>query len=104
MAKYRLLRVGHCLAWMSEVVTEGTGQSLQERQMEAGREVRNRTNSKWEPRESESMVYWLWPRGAPQYAVSVVIKNTDPTESNKAIPLFKGIMDILASQGLSNSK
>ncbi|MDR6555387.1 penicillin-binding protein 2 [Paenibacillus qinlingensis] len=92
------------LNWMREVVTEGTGQGLQNAKWKlAGKsgtaQIQNGTQ--------EKVNQWFIGYGPvenPKYAVSVVIKNTDPAESNKAIPLFKGIMDILASQGLSNSK
>lgn len=92
------------LSWMREVVTEGTGQSLQGAKWKlAGKSG----TAQIQNGNQEKVNQWFigyGPVETPRYAVSVVIKNTDPTESNKAIPLFKGIMDILASQGLSNSK
>jgi cell division protein FtsI/penicillin-binding protein 2 len=92
------------LNWMREVVTEGTGQSLQGAKWKlAGKSG----TAQIQNGNQEKVNQWFigyGPVETPRYAVSVVIKNTGPTESNKAIPLFKGIMDILASQGLSNSK
>lgn len=92
------------LNWMREVVTEGTGQNL----LGAKWKLAGKSGTaQIQNGKQEKVNQWFigyGPVDAPQYAVSVVIKNTDPTESNKAIPLFKGIMDILANQGLSTSR
>lgn len=92
------------LSWMREVVTEGTGQSL----LGAKWKLAGKSGTaQIQNGKQEKVNQWFigyGPMDAPQYAVSVVIKNTDPTESNKATPLFKGIMDILANQGLSTSR
>ncbi|MDD9269791.1 peptidoglycan D,D-transpeptidase FtsI family protein [Paenibacillus sp. GCM10023248] len=84
------------LSWMREVVTEGTGQGLKGAKWSlAGKSGTAQTMAG----KQEKINQWFigyGPVTAPKYAVSVVIKNTDPSESNKAIPLFKGIMDILA--------
>ena len=82
---------------MREVVTEGTGQGLKDAKWKlAGKSG----TAQIETGKQEKVNQWFigyGPVDSPKYAVSVVIKNMDPTESNKSIPLFKGIMDILAS-------
>ncbi|MCY9661113.1 penicillin-binding transpeptidase domain-containing protein [Paenibacillus chondroitinus] len=90
------------LSWMREVVTEGTGQGLKDAKWQlAGKSGTAQTMVGKQEKVNQWFIGY-GPVASPKYAVSVVIKNTDPTESNKAIPLFKGIMDILASQ--SNSR
>lgn len=83
--------------WMREVVTDGTGQGLKDAKWKlAGKSG----TAQLEIGKQEKVNQWFigyGPVDSPKYAVSVVIKNLDPTESNKSIPLFKGIMDILAS-------
>ncbi|SDN54351.1 Cell division protein FtsI/penicillin-binding protein 2 [Paenibacillus sp. yr247] len=83
--------------WMKEVVTDGTGQGLKDAKWKlAGKSG----TAQIKIGKQEKVNQWFigyGPAASPKYAVSVVIKNTDPSESNKAIPLFKGIMDILAS-------
>lgn len=83
--------------WMREVVTDGTGQGLKDAKWKlAGKSG----TAQIETGKQEKVNQWFigyGPVDSPKYAVSVVIKNMDPTESNKAIPLFKGIMDILAT-------
>jgi cell division protein FtsI/penicillin-binding protein 2 len=83
--------------WMREVVTDGTGLGLKDAKWKlAGKSG----TAQLETGKQEKVNQWFigyGPVDSPKYAVSVVIKNMDPTESNKAIPLFKGIMDILAS-------
>lgn len=83
--------------WMREVVTDGTGQGLKDAKWKlAGKSG----TAQIEAGKQEKVNQWFigyGPVDSPKYAVSVVIKNMDPTESNKAIPLFKGIMDIMAS-------
>ncbi|MDQ0886229.1 cell division protein FtsI/penicillin-binding protein 2 [Paenibacillus sp. V4I9] len=83
--------------WMREVVTDGTGQGLKDAKWKlAGKSG----TAQIETGKQEKVNQWFigyGPVDSPKYAVSVVIKNMDPTESNKSIPLFKGIMDILAS-------
>ncbi|MCY9694527.1 peptidoglycan D,D-transpeptidase FtsI family protein [Paenibacillus alginolyticus] len=83
--------------WMREVVTDGTGQGLKDAKWKlAGKSG----TAQLETGKQEKVNQWFigyGPVDSPKYAVSVVIKNLDPTESNKSIPLFKGIMDILAS-------
>lgn len=85
------------VSWMREVVTEGTGQGL----MDAKWKVAGKSGTAQIQSGKQEMVnQWFigyGPVASPQYAVSVVIKNMGPNESNKAIPLFKGIMDILAN-------
>ncbi|NEW04565.1 penicillin-binding protein 2 [Paenibacillus sp. SYP-B3998] len=85
------------LSWMQEVVTEGTGQGLKGAKWElAGKSG----TAQIQNGKQEKINQWFigyGPVHIPKYSVSVVIKNTDPLESNKAIPLFKGIMDILAT-------
>ncbi|MBD0381762.1 peptidoglycan D,D-transpeptidase FtsI family protein [Paenibacillus sedimenti] len=84
------------LSWMQEVVTDGTGQALKGAKWKlAGKSG----TAQLKYGKQEKVNQWFvgyGPVQSPKYAVSVVIKNTDPIESNKAIPLFKGIMDILA--------
>ncbi|TXK79332.1 penicillin-binding protein 2 [Paenibacillus sp. N3.4] len=84
------------LSWMGEVVSEGTGQGLKGAKWKlAGKSG----TAQIQNGKQEKINQWFIGYGpvvSPKYAVSVVIKNTDPSESNKAIPLFKGIMDILA--------
>lgn len=90
------------LSWMREVVTEGTGQGLKDAKWQlAGKSGTAQTMVGKQEKVNQWFIGY-GPVASPRYAVSVVIKNTDPTESNKAIPLFKGIMDILASE--SNSR
>jgi cell division protein FtsI/penicillin-binding protein 2 len=90
------------LNWMREVVTEGTGQGLKDAKWKlAGKSGTAQTQNGKEEKVNQWFIGY-GPAASPKYAVSVVIKNTDPSESNKAIPLFKGIMDILASH--SNSR
>ncbi|MZQ86152.1 penicillin-binding protein [Paenibacillus sp. 5J-6] len=90
------------LSWMREVVTEGTGQGLKDAKWQlAGKSGTAQTMVGKQEKVNQWFIGY-GPVASPKYAVSVVIKNTDPTESNKAIPLFKGIMDILASE--SNSR
>jgi len=85
------------LRWMQEVVTDGTGQALQGATWKlAGKSG----TAQIKLGDSQKINQWFigyGPVQSPQYAVSVVIKQVSPTESNKAIPLFKGIMDILAA-------
>ncbi|MFC5447183.1 peptidoglycan D,D-transpeptidase FtsI family protein [Paenibacillus aestuarii] len=85
------------LRWMQEVVTDGTGQGLKGASWKlAGKSG----TAQIKLGDSQKINQWFigyGPVQSPQYAVSVVIKQVDPTESNKAIPLFKGIMDILAA-------
>ncbi|MGQ7885274.1 peptidoglycan D,D-transpeptidase FtsI family protein [Paenibacillus sp. WC2504] len=86
------------LSWMREVVTDGTGQGLKDAKWQlAGKSGTAQTMVGKQEKVNQWFIGY-GPVATPKYAVSVVIKNTDPTESNKAIPLFKGIMDILASQ------
>ncbi|NOV04145.1 peptidoglycan D,D-transpeptidase FtsI family protein [Paenibacillus planticolens] len=85
------------LNWMQEVVTEGTGQGLKGAKWKlAGKSGTAQTMVGKQEKVNQWFIGY-GPVDSPKYAVSVVIKNTDPSESNKAIPLFKGIMDILAS-------
>ncbi|MEW9700062.1 peptidoglycan D,D-transpeptidase FtsI family protein [Paenibacillus sp. SI8] len=84
------------VSWMQEVVTAGTGQGLKAAKWKlAGKSG----TAQIKAGKQEKVNQWFigyGPVQTPEYAVSVVIKNMDPLESNKAIPLFKGIMDILA--------
>lgn len=85
------------LSWMREVVTEGTGQGLKDAKWSlAGKSGTAQTMVGKQEKVNQWFIGY-GPVTTPKYAVSVVIKNTDPSESNKAIPLFKGIMDILAN-------
>ncbi|OPH48517.1 penicillin-binding protein [Paenibacillus ferrarius] len=85
------------LNWMKEVVTEGTGQGLKDAKWQlAGKSG----TAQIQNGKQEKVNQWFigyGPVASPQYAVSVVVKNLNPSESNKSIPLFKGIMNILAS-------
>ncbi|WNR45908.1 peptidoglycan D,D-transpeptidase FtsI family protein [Paenibacillus roseipurpureus] len=86
------------LNWMREVVTEGTGQGLLGAKWKLAGKSGTAQIQNGKAQKVNQWFIGYGPVDTPKYAVSVVIKNMDPTESNKAIPLFKGIMDILANQ------
>ncbi|RTE08306.1 penicillin-binding protein [Paenibacillus whitsoniae] len=92
------------LDWMREVVTDGTGQSLKGATWNlAGKSGTAQLQSG----KQEKINQWFigyGPVEAPKYAVSVVVKNTGPADKNQSMPLFKGIMDILAASGTSDSR
>ncbi|UJF31938.1 peptidoglycan D,D-transpeptidase FtsI family protein [Paenibacillus hexagrammi] len=85
------------LSWMRDVVTEGTGTGLQKAAWHlAGKSG----TAQVEIGKQEKINQWFVGYGPvenPKYAVSVVVENVDPSASTKSIPLFKGVMDILAA-------
>ncbi|WP_230632696.1 peptidoglycan D,D-transpeptidase FtsI family protein [Paenibacillus athensensis] len=86
------------LKWMQEVVEDGTGQSLKGAKWKlAGKSGTAQVGAE----ANQTVNQWFigyGPVDAPRYAVSVVVAHTDPQAANQALPLFKGIMDILAGQ------
>ncbi len=86
------------IKWMRAVVEEGTGTELQGAQwLLAGKSGTAQVNTG----KHETVNQWFigyGPAEDPQYAVSVVIENVDAEAANQVIPLFKGIMDLLAEQ------
>jgi cell division protein FtsI/penicillin-binding protein 2 len=84
------------LEWMEMVVTEGTGKALQGAKWQlAGKSG----TAQVQTGKQEKVNQWFigyGPVNSPKYAVSVSVANVGPLEPNKAVPLFKGIMQILA--------
>ncbi|MBP1989911.1 peptidoglycan D,D-transpeptidase FtsI family protein [Paenibacillus eucommiae] len=84
------------LKWMETVVTDGTGKGLQGGTWElAGKSG----TAQVRVGEQEKVNQWFigfGPTSSPKYAVAVVVEHAGLREENKAIPLFKGIMQILA--------
>ncbi|UKS27794.1 penicillin-binding protein 2 [Paenibacillus sp. HWE-109] len=92
------------LNWMREVVTDGTGKGLQDAKWKlAGKSG----TAQMQNGKQEKVNQWFigyGPVATPKYAVSVVVKNLNASDSNKSIPLFKGVMDILASSEGSSGR
>jgi cell division protein FtsI/penicillin-binding protein 2 len=84
------------LEWMETVVTEGTGKALQGAKWQlAGKSG----TAQVQTGKQEKVNQWFigyGPVHSPKYAVSVSVANVGPLEPNQAVPLFKGIMQILA--------
>jgi cell division protein FtsI/penicillin-binding protein 2 len=84
------------LKWMESVVTEGTGKALQGGKWQlAGKSG----TAQVQTGKQEKVNQWFigyGPVHSPKYAVSVSVAKVGPLEPNKAVPLFKGIMQILA--------
>jgi len=86
------------LQWMQEVVEDGTGQSLQGAKWKlAGKSGTAQVGAGAQQTVNQWFIGY-GPVDSPRYAVSVVVEHTDPQAANQALPLFKGIMDILAGQ------
>ncbi|SEC74042.1 penicillin-binding protein 2 [Paenibacillus sp. GP183] len=84
------------LKWMETVVTEGTGKALQGTKWQlAGKSGTAQVLTGKQEKVNQWFIGY-GPVHAPKYAVSVSVANVGPMEPNKAIPLFKGIMQILA--------
>jgi cell division protein FtsI/penicillin-binding protein 2 len=85
------------LQWMERVVEDGTGRGLQAAKWQlAGKSG----TAQVQTGKQEKLNQWFIGYGPvqwPRYAVSVVVENAGPQEANKGIPLFKGIMQILAN-------
>ncbi|MNI15617.1 Penicillin-binding protein 4B [compost metagenome] len=82
--------------WMQQVVREGTGKGLQGAKWElAGKSGTAQVLVQGNEKVNQWFIGY-GPIDHPQYAVSVVIEQAGPNDSNKAIPLFKGIMNLLA--------
>jgi cell division protein FtsI/penicillin-binding protein 2 len=86
------------LQWMESVVTEGTGKALQGAKWRlAGKSGTAQVHIG----KQEKINQWFigyGPVDSPKYAVSVVVEHVGPQEANQAVPLFKGIMHILADE------
>jgi cell division protein FtsI/penicillin-binding protein 2 len=89
------------LSWMEDVVAEGTGQALQAAKWKlAGKSGTAQVQVNHQERVNQWFVGY-GPIESPKYAVAVVIKNAGVFQANQAIPLFQGIMDLLAVQSKS---
>jgi cell division protein FtsI/penicillin-binding protein 2 len=83
---------------MKEVVQSGTGKGLQGALWElAGKSGTAQLQTGKEEKVNQWFIGY-GPANAPKYAVSVVVENAGAFETNKAIPLFRGIMDLLAKR------
>jgi cell division protein FtsI/penicillin-binding protein 2 len=86
------------VAWMKEFVQSGTGKGLQGALWElAGKSGTAQLQTGKEEKVNQWFIGY-GPANAPKYAVSVVVENAGAFETNKAIPLFRGIMDLLAER------
>lgn len=81
------------LGWMREVVDYGTGTALHKAEWKvAGKsgtaQVNNGKVHQW--------FVGYGPVDKPRYAVAVVVENVPEQASNQALPIFQGVMDIIA--------
>jgi cell division protein FtsI/penicillin-binding protein 2 len=85
------------MSWMEMVVQDGTGKGLRGATWKlAGKSGTAQVVSG----KKEKVNQWFigfGPVENPRYAVSVVIENRGPEEINQAIPLFKGVMELIAA-------
>jgi cell division protein FtsI/penicillin-binding protein 2 len=84
------------LQWMEQVVIDGTGKALQGAKWQlAGKSGTAQVQTGNQDKINQWFIGY-GPVQSPKYAVSVSVTNVSPLTPNKAIPLFKGIMEILA--------
>ncbi len=83
--------------WMKAVVAEGTGKELQRAKwLLAGKSGTAEMTINGQPRVNQWFI-GFGPSDKPKYAVSVVVERVAPDSGNKALALFRGVMDILAA-------
>ncbi|GAA3407984.1 peptidoglycan D,D-transpeptidase FtsI family protein [Paenibacillus hodogayensis] len=86
------------LKWMQEVVSEGTGQSLQRSKWRvAGKSGTAQTTVGGHAAVHQWFIGY-GPVERPRYAVAVVAENEPENGANRAIAAFRDIMDVLAEQ------
>ncbi|CRF29052.1 peptidoglycan glycosyltransferase [Mycobacterium tuberculosis] len=96
-APIRPVTAQRLLAWMKEVVGHGTATGLQAAKWPlAGKSgTAQITMKNGQPGENHWFIGY-GPADQPRYAVAVLVQNVPAGYSNKSIPLFKEVMDILA--------
>ncbi|WP_054958098.1 peptidoglycan D,D-transpeptidase FtsI family protein [Paenibacillus dakarensis] len=84
------------LAWMEDVVQQGTGRSLKHTVWQvAGKSGTAETIVKGRPRTNQWFIGY-GPVSKPRYAVSVLVENMNPRSRHQATQLFGQVMDFLA--------
>jgi cell division protein FtsI/penicillin-binding protein 2 len=84
------------LSWMREVVTKGTGVKLKSAKWPlAGKSGTAQVITSSGEKENQWFIGY-GPIDKPKYAVAVVVEGLPASASNQAVPLFRGVMDILA--------
>jgi len=82
--------------WMEEVVEFGTGVSLQSAKWKlAGKSGTAETTYAGKPAVNQWFV-GFGPAERPRYAVAVVAENVPENDMNRAVAVFRGVMDMLA--------
>ncbi|TDF97700.1 peptidoglycan D,D-transpeptidase FtsI family protein [Paenibacillus piri] len=89
------------LSWMDDVVDHGTGKSLQSAKWSlAGKSgTAQVTDKSGSPRVNQWFIGY-GPTEHPAYAAAVMVGGMPETAANKSLPLFKEVMDILASSAV----
>ncbi|MGQ8872470.1 peptidoglycan D,D-transpeptidase FtsI family protein [Paenibacillus sp. TSA_86.1] len=84
------------LKWMTTVVQEGTGKSLQHARWHvAGKSGTAQVQQKGKAKNHQWFVGY-GPVEKPRYAVAVLVQNVSPSSSHQATSLFRKVMDYLA--------
>ncbi|CAI6078888.1 Penicillin-binding protein 4B [Paenibacillus sp. JJ-100] len=85
------------LHWMTTVVREGTGKSLQQATWHvAGKSGTAQVLQKGKPKNHQWFIGY-GPVEAPRYAVAVLVQNVSPDRDHQATDLFRKVMDYLAA-------
>ncbi|TYP71119.1 peptidoglycan D,D-transpeptidase FtsI family protein [Paenibacillus methanolicus] len=88
---------------MKAVVEAGTGKSIQAGKWRvAGKSGTAETEKAGKPRNNQWFAGY-GPVDSPRYAVAVLAENRLPNTANQATALFRGVMDILASEAEAKS-
>lgn len=90
--------------WMEEVVTEGTGKTLQQAKWKlAGKSGTAQVKEQGLSRNNHWFIGY-GPVPSPRYAVAVLLENQPTFGTNQAAIHFRGIMDVIANYELARSK
>ncbi|WP_246315112.1 peptidoglycan D,D-transpeptidase FtsI family protein [Paenibacillus foliorum] len=86
------------LSWMNDVVDHGTGSTLRSAKWSvAGKSGTAQVADKEGIARVNQWFIGYGPVEQPKYAVAVMVQNMPETAANKSLPLFKEVMDILAT-------
>ncbi|MCR8634117.1 peptidoglycan D,D-transpeptidase FtsI family protein [Paenibacillus radicis (ex Xue et al. 2023)] len=86
------------LSWMNDVVDHGTGTALRSAKWPiAGKSGTAQTADKEGVPQVNQWFIGYGPVKQPRYAAAVMVQNMPETSASKSLPLFKEVMDILAT-------
>jgi cell division protein FtsI/penicillin-binding protein 2 len=84
------------LRWMEEVVDHGTGTVLKHAEWStAGKSGTAQVNNGPNPTVNQWFIGYA-PVERPQYAIAVAVEDVPASEENRAVPLFKSIVNLLS--------